>query len=1284
MTTTILQKFDTAAALSDNFNKSTGGNSNAGSFAWGSGVGIEGGAGITVPTGSDEIWTTKQAYTVAADGTYKLGVLYKNSDNNGYGSLGFTTTDQNVASGSSATPAEASMGISFHGGGGNWVNNGLLENLTWAGGLTITSPPTWYYYELLIEAKGSNQYDLTFNIYTVDQTSGAITGTKTTHTKTVTNANVGGAAQLHVFFGAEGQRMNAMDNFNIEVGGSATVVGSQTGGTTPADTTAPTVTSSSASYEAATQTLTLSGSNFATLHEPGEDATTDVKARLDWSKLSWDINADNATTADVSFTLADIASAKVVNGTTLSIVLSGAKASALQGAAGYGATGGADALDITAGFARDVAGNAASTDALADGAITLIVPAPAVASIVRPAGAAAVTNANSVTYVVTFTQAVQGVDASDFTLTGTPTGTIGTPTTSDGGTNWTVQVTGIAGEGALRLDLKASGTGIENTSNTPIAAGYTAGQTYTLDTTAPTTTGSTLAFSADTGANTSDLKTAAASQNLSGTVSANLLFGEVVQISLNNGGTWTDATAAEGQTTWTLAGQTLAGSDTFKLRVADAAGNHGTEFTSSYVLDTAAPTPTPGAATPTDNATTAAITGAIVLPFSEALSAADSDTSLVTLRDVATDTLVAATVTINGSGQLVITPTAALAHAKAYYVNWGVGALKDVVGNAASAVANETTYNFTTVAAPDEGPAPTPPAQPTVDGTTVQTGTTTNANGSTTTTLTVTPVPANRPEDASTPNSQLADIPLVSSGGATLLQIGLPVGVGVSSSETAGNNLTLRDKLIGASQPLSLPADFDQLLQSGIDTFVPGVQDPAQVAVRTLTLSVGSGVTTAPGQPIVITGANGTGEGDGTHPLRQEALVVDARQLPPGTVLQFDKVEFAIVIGAVRVVGGEGANFVVGDGAAQFIVLGAGDDVLRGGGGSDVVGSKGGNDTLYGDAGNDTLVGGIGNDQLEGGAGNDILVGGASDAGSWRFALGTDRTLHASYSANESALSELAQASIAGNWEGGIAIDPRLALVYNDYGRLETTALLFQGLTGQLPTLQAMNALATPEWSQANLLQGAWDWFERSLPANASSADKAKALITQTLGAPLASTQNVQIAVDFLGQGGTWTQALDFLIHLPQVKGAITTQTSTGAQLNLIQAGSIAESGWSAASGNDTLLGGAGNDVLVGGGGNDTLDGGEGTDMAVYVGLLQHYSIQLQTGTSGRQELLVRHIGSGDEDVLRSVELLQVGGQVVRVPLEGLAPNQSYALGDHAQAVSSQEISLIGLPSLGA
>jgi hypothetical protein len=459
---------------------------------------------------------------------------------------------------------------------------------------------------------------------------------------------------------------------------------------------------------------------------------------------------------------------------------------------------------------------------------------------------------------------------------------------------------------------------------------------------------------------------------------------------------------------------------------------------------------------------------------------------------------------------------------------------------------------------------------------------------------------------------------------------------------------------------------------------VRSVQDPSQVVVRALTLT--SSGNQAPGQPITITGANGTGEMDNAHPLRQEALVIDARQMPSGTVLQFDKVEFAIVIGAVRIVGGEGANFVVGDSAAQFIVLGAGDDVLRGGGGDDVIGSRGGDDKLYGDAGHDTLVGGIGNDHLEGGAGNDVLIGGSADVGSWRFALDADGNLHAHYTAAESALSELAQAGFVGNWQGGAALDPRLAMLYNpDYARLETTALLFQALTGQLPTLDLQNVLSTPEWTKDQLLQGAWNWYESTLPADMPTAHKAKALITQTAGADMATSQNVQIAVDFLGQGGTWTQGLDFLVHLPQVKNAITTQSSGGPVLNLTQTSRVAETGWSPNSGDDTLLGGAGNDVLIGGGGSDILDGGDGTDMAVYFGTLAHYAFTLQTNASnGQQEVLVRHIPSDDVDTLRSVELLQVGGQSYRLETAALEQGQEYALAGHVALVGAAELAAVG------
>jgi len=94
------------------------------------------------------------------------------------------------------------------------------------------------------------------------------------------------------------------------------------------------------------------------------------------------------------------------------------------------------------------------------------------------------TNATAVSYTVTFSAPVTGVDASDFALTktGTATGIISTPTGS--GTTWIVPVTSVTGDGTLRLDF----TGL--TGVTPnVSAAYTSGQYYTLDNTAPTVTG---------------------------------------------------------------------------------------------------------------------------------------------------------------------------------------------------------------------------------------------------------------------------------------------------------------------------------------------------------------------------------------------------------------------------------------------------------------------------------------------------------------------------------------------------------------------------------------------------------------------------------------------------------------------------------------------------------------------------------------------------------------------------------------------------------------------------
>ena len=148
-----------------------------------------------------------------------------------------------------------------------------------------------------------------------------------------------------------------------------------------ADGTAPTATIASADYferndtigaNGVVHTLRLTGTDFTTLLSGGESAATNIKSRLDWSKFVWDINNDDGATADVKFEAEDIASVTVASDTTLYITFSSEAgnntAEFLYKTAGYNTSGGsaADGLDISAGFLRDLAGNAAATDAFND------------------------------------------------------------------------------------------------------------------------------------------------------------------------------------------------------------------------------------------------------------------------------------------------------------------------------------------------------------------------------------------------------------------------------------------------------------------------------------------------------------------------------------------------------------------------------------------------------------------------------------------------------------------------------------------------------------------------------------------------------------------------------------------------------------------------------------------------------------------------------------------------------------------------------------------------------
>ncbi|MET0274462.1 MAG: hypothetical protein ABW360_15855, partial [Phenylobacterium sp.] len=267
--------------------------------------------------------------------------------------------------------------------------------------------------------------------------------------------------------------------------------------------------------------------------------------------------------------------------------------------------------------------------------------------------------------------------------------------------------------------------------------------------------------------------------------------------------------------------------------------------------------------------------------------------------------------------------------------------------------------------APPE-PPPTTPATPTVDGVPVTTTPGTSPSGTPTQTVTVPVVQPGRTDSVG--GNNVADIPIVTESGATLLSVQAPAGYGLTASgpaepKTAGTSLT---DLIREIQAHTSSGSTDQtLLTGGGSGFLGALTTSTPLLVQTV-VPTGGGAGAA---PLVINGTAATGDA-------MTALVIDTRGLPSGSTLQLNNVDFAAVVGAVTVTGGAGSQIVYGDGASQTLFLGADDDELHGGGGTDTVASAAGADRLYGDDGSDSVSGGIGDDVVHGNAGADTVSGG--------------------------------------------------------------------------------------------------------------------------------------------------------------------------------------------------------------------------------------------------------------------------------------------------------------------
>lgn len=595
-----------------------------------------------------------------------------------------------------------------------------------------------------------------------------------------------------------------------------------------------------------------------------------------------------------------------------------------------------------------------------------------------------VTNASELSFKVSFNKAASMVDTGDFELHsyGEASGVIDSVTEISPST-YEVKVKSVTGDGDLRLDVKSDAS-ILGPNDTKFSGGYTLGESYDVDNTAPDKPLLKLDANSDSG-ELGDKITNVTQPTFKISTS------EVTAVKIYEGLTYLgDAVAGGGNKestgihmmasgeTWTFTpSQPLTeGQHEFTAVGFDTVGNKTTSDLLKINIDTHGPTVaiTAGATSLLANETTK-----VTFTFNEAPVGFDVEDVQVEggkIVDLAvTSNPKVFEATLKPYGESV---SSTVAYNKAIISLEGKS-FTDAAGNTGSSAQELKISTNNKAPEPPVVTPPSPPVTQSVDGVNVGKTTTTGTDGTINQTITVPVVTEGRAETVG--GNKVADIPLVTgAGGVNLLAVQVPTGAGLTISgytapKAAGSSL---DDLIREIKAHTAAGSSDQtILTGGGSGFLAALPTTTPLIVQTI-VPTGSINFNA---PLIITSPVPSS-------VATAALVIDTRNLVGGATLQLQNVEFAAVIGAATITGGEGSQHVFGDGAAQTFFLGADDDELHGGAGDDTVGSAGGNDQLTGDDGNDSVYGGIGDDYVHGNAGadtvhgdegNDIAQGGQGD-----------------------------------------------------------------------------------------------------------------------------------------------------------------------------------------------------------------------------------------------------------------------------------------------------------------
>jgi hypothetical protein len=227
--TTAFLDFHHAGQFSNYFN----GDSNP-VWSQSSSAGVGGTGGVQWTLGGSDVWVAKVGFQPSVGSTYTLSVQYLCQVNSGYGGIGLSSQNSLLNLAGSTAGVDPGLGISYHGSGFNLNNNSVSESETFwtltsygrskSGNEGIPSPGYgssgnyWSQLSLKMKYLGSNQFELTPEVYDVNQTTGAVGSMMASGaTRTITNSNLGGASVLYPYFSSKGNRFVGADNITMPV-----------------------------------------------------------------------------------------------------------------------------------------------------------------------------------------------------------------------------------------------------------------------------------------------------------------------------------------------------------------------------------------------------------------------------------------------------------------------------------------------------------------------------------------------------------------------------------------------------------------------------------------------------------------------------------------------------------------------------------------------------------------------------------------------------------------------------------------------------------------------------------------------------------------------------------------------------------------------------------------------------------------------------------------------------------------------------------------------------------